>query len=482
MEEFSVDVSEVEVKANNKKNLIIIGSIIGAVVVVAAIIVCVMFFLGSDKKKLAKAMLNLVEDNGSYAETVISTKQLMDIAQRTLYGDCGVEYSVNVSGLENVPATIGVDGELVRRFDDKKMYSTNNLSVMNIDIASLNAYADDTMLYAQVPQLFDNVFMADGASIGKDLNDSVLASLVGVALPEDFEIRPFGDGVKKNIESVDVSQILPKYTSDCLALYKAMDVSHEKGKVQIKLDNGEQIECVVYKVILPVDETNTLLRYLLTDNELGISKKLSLIEEKSANIDINMDMSGVSDIDNYLLETDVNASVWVDTDGYVRKITTDEKVVMKGVSFDLSADYIGAEVETDDIVMAFSGTDGAYTLDVESSLLRDTRGDFETETSISGDFDVTTKIGGKLNYDSINEELDIDIDEFEVSENGKKLFHVSGECKFMDASAKKVELPTEKLTDIMHMSLIDMLDLAAQLQQNAGFLKQLYDMSGGIFG
>jgi len=486
MDEYTQDIIDETTDASSKqktdkKKIIIITAVsVGVALVVAAIIFFV-FFFNNDKKKLVKALGTLVEDSNSYSDAYVPKDKAKELVEEIANGNSSASYSLNLSGIPGLSATIGIDGDVVRRFEDQKLYTTNDISVMNISIASLNAYADGNTLYLQVPEVFDSIFMLKGDTVGKDFNNSIFSSLLGFTLPENLAIKPFGEGKETDVRFLEFSEVMPKYTNDLLSLYKEMDVTHEKKKEPVTLDNGEELECVIYEVALPKTETNTVLMDIFKDDELGISTRLNEIETKLSDESGSLNMSGLSYEDNYRLEGDAHFLVWVDTDGYVRRIKTADTVDMQGIDFDYYVEFIGAEVETDNIKMDISGTDGVSKLDVTSKVKRDALGYYDVTINSNGDYDFDFNAAGKVKYEEEDESVLLVFDDMQLDVDDEEIFHLSGNITFVNADSTKVDIPKENVMDLMNLNLIDLLSLAAQLKENAGYLQQLYELAGGLF-
>ena len=452
---------EEEMLADAKKRtrllVIIITAIVAALAV--AIIVGVSYF-NRPQAKIAKAFGYLAKDMSSYQDEMISPKDLEKYINMVSYGNVDLTYSLNVDGVDGLPTTIGVDGELIRRYDDKLLKSNNSVSAMNINLLDLNLYADGTTIVANVPQISDSNFIFDGQTFAQDFNSSILGTLSGTQLPSDLVIDPFANEKNKDIKIVDSNKLIEKYEDDFKTLYKGIKVSKTGSEVSVTLNDAGKnvISCKEYEIEIQKEALEPLLKKLASDSELGLSDYV--------------------DANDCELGDNVRLNVSLDSDGYIRCIESAQSIVLGQASLYFMVYFTGDERETDMIDITSNYDADNLTYGVKAWIGRDSSGNFDVIADVVGSENVSFTARGNMNYDENAEELTCVLERLQIDLSGDELFHTNGTVKIKNADSERINIPNDNIVDIMNMDLMDIIGLAGDLGSNSENLKNLWEMFG----
>ena len=438
--------------SKNKKIAIII---IAVVLVLLAIIgvLAYKFLIGNDKLKVAKAFKNLSVDEQAYQERIITTSQAEYMINQIIYGDMAADYSINLSGLQDISATLGVDGTLGRKFDDKALSFESTISVMNAKVSDVNVYADDTVLYVNVPLILEETIMADTDGLADNVNNSALAEVVGLRIPDDIDYRPFGDGVKGEIKLIDSGDLLKNHAEDLAKIGETMEVTHDKDKAEIGLSDGTTATCVVYHMTIPMDAIAPILKDIVSQYETSAS-----------------------------LTSDILMSVYVDKDSVIRSLATDIPIVVGDLEINIEAQLTGVDNALDEVSVKASTQDkasaGSSTNEYVCDWSSDPNGKIDTKIKMTGDMDIDASYAGMVGYDSDMEKLSLDIDGLSVSVDGTEQFYVSGDVDITAKDVSVVAPPTNDVIDLLNMNFLEMVKLVAELGKKYEDILNVADLMG----
>ena len=219
----------------------IIISII-SVLVIATGVCAFIWYKGRDRRALNKAFIRLAEDMESRSSEMIPAEDLADMIDEIVYGDAHMDFSVNAAGLDldgylpiKLPidldnVTLGLDGELDRSCSSRELSASGAVSVMNYDLADLQAYVKGEDLYVKVPLLFNTVIPFD---IGEDIFPG----------RESDIIPPVSGGIRGVLRDAEQAR----------GMWDEAEIERNKIKEPITASDGSKLECTVYDVIIPAD-------------------------------------------------------------------------------------------------------------------------------------------------------------------------------------------------------------------------------------
>ena len=255
----------------NLKTAIIIAVI--ALLAIALGVGAFIWYKGRDKRALGKALLRLSEDMESRSSEMIPAEDLADMIDEALYGDSHIDFSVNASGLDLdgfIPVmlpinldnvTLGLDGELDRNCTRRELSASGSVSVMNYELADLQAYVNGEDLYVKVPLLFDSVIPFD---IGEDIFPG----------RESGIIPPVSGGIRGALKEVEVAR----------EMWDRAQIERNKVKEPITASDGTEYQCTVYDVKIPAADDGAAevqalggQEYLIYVDEFSDIRKIKVV-------------------------------------------------------------------------------------------------------------------------------------------------------------------------------------------------------------
>ena len=440
---------------------------------VAAIAIAVPVILRSpfgSKVRVEKAIAEFASDMENTSEKTISAHEMEEMINMVMYGDSHMKYSLNVSGIEQLPVTLGVDGETTRFFDERIMESSDTLSVMNYDISEMEIVASDNDLYLYIPAFSDSYYMVDTENFAEQVNGSEITGMLGITVPEG-DYRPFGDGISKDIHLTTGEAFAEKYSDEIQVITENMQVKRLADETEVELINGDTVNCRTYRVIIPNEYADSLLSSVIID-ELY---RNPMWAERIAGED--------GTIDSIEVEKDIELELQIDTSGHIRAIDTASAIQITGAAFEIHAEYTGDKHVTDAMTVSVkSKTVIAGRNNLELTKVVSDDGYVQVNAYVSGDYEAGFSFDGYLDY-SNSGELQADINKLGVSYEGKDVVRVSGDIDIEPAKKKasEIEIPQGNTVDLFNMSILDMLGIASDLGSSWDSLKDLYSLFGGLF-
>jgi len=460
------EIREEGMSSKTKLGLIGIGA--GVAVAIALIVVIAVFGLGSDKKKLSKAFNNMKKD--IEAQQVMSANEKEAVLNALYYGNVDVEYSVNVGEIPNVPVTIGIDGKLDRSFEDKKMSSTNSLSVMNSPVSEMEVYADGTDLYVHLPILLDSTIKADTQDFAKKFNESAIVELLGTTLPEDLDIRPFGDGTARYIEVREMSDVAKACEPQIKTVISNMETGHDSGSTEVMLADGTSTKVKTYHVTFKKDDVQALWDAFYSETATSLPDSSSLDNLKSLGVP---DVDSIkSNYENISVDSDVMLTITVDKTKQIRNISTESPVVINGKDTIIDISFDGADSCTD----KFAITAMVDSQQVVCTYENVSDGSKLISLNEYGQTDTRMTLMYSSAYE--NDELSTDISKFSVASGDKTLMQMSGHIDVNVGQAVITAPPTQDVIDILNLGLMDILSIAGELSQKYEGISDVMSMLG----
>lgn len=217
--------------------------------------------------------------------------------------DSSLNFSTELAMLGKT--TLGVDTDFYKDMHARELNADTTISLMNMELAHVNIYADDEVFCFSIPELFLEDMYIENENVVSQYNHSILAELGSESSMEDFSIDLFGDGDGR-IQARDwrdLESIWDQLVTDLEACREGMTM--------------EKVEKGLYRVKLPGKETDRLVK-----NFLDSYGKLSGVEEElqdlwkeyktvlSSDISLLLEINGRR-IDSIMLEEPVK--LWDDT-------------------------------------------------------------------------------------------------------------------------------------------------------------------------
>lgn len=386
-----------------------------------------------------------------------------------------------IFGDTTIDTTMGIDTDFYKDMHAKELSADTSLSVMNIEFAHLNIYANDEVFCFSLPELFIEDMYIENENVISQYNNSILAGGSELDM-EDFSINLFPDenaGIKMR-DWRNLSTALGGFEKDFSAFQDAMTV--------------EKVEKGLYRVSYPAKETDRMLKSLLENYG-----KLSGTEEE---LDVWKEYKT-------LVLSDVNLLFEIDNNNRIDSIMLENPLeVLDGeASFEAEVFFLGEERSVDKVQGKFVGNgldgktreaiwqvqevcdDDAYDVDVDIKLTEEDKTIGKLKFVMNCDA-VKEKVGITCSFKDEDSEMDIvlkssiddydkgesieiDLDEITVSfisdDDNESSFKISGDI-LVEPLQGKIEPSVEPETAFFEMSLYDWMDI----------VKELSDAYGGI--
>ena len=229
-------IPEIEDKPNKKRKLVL-GIAAVCIVAVVAVIVVVAKVYFSENRALVKGLQHLAAE----------LQEQQELTEQNKTGAVNEVTSFNVS-VDDLPVTLGIDTQIRYDVDARKLRSSMDISVMNMNLAKVEIYGEDETLAVAVPTIWEQNFVFDTKQIDRQYNNSLLAEKWGRIdeLPE-ISLDLFAER-----ESLPWQEMV----AHCLEILKELEIERieEKIAVNIPEKDNKQYQCSQYRVVMPAAE------------------------------------------------------------------------------------------------------------------------------------------------------------------------------------------------------------------------------------
>ncbi len=263
-----IQIPEIEDKTNKKwKPAVGIAAVCIAAVVAVIIVVAKVYF--SENRALVKGLQNLAAE----------LQERQELTKQNETGAVNAETTFNVN-IEDLPVTLGIDTQILRDIESRKLRASTEVSVMNMNLGKIEIYGEDETLAVAVPTIWEQNFVFDTKQIDRQYNDSLLAEKWGRL-----------DGIPEiSLDLFAERERMPwqELVTHCLEILKDLEIERieEKTAVNIPEKDNKQYQCSQYRVVLPVTEIRGIewdvsdenMILLLSIDENGRIVQISLVE------------------------------------------------------------------------------------------------------------------------------------------------------------------------------------------------------------
>ncbi len=229
-------IPEIEDKPNKKRKLAVGIAAVCMVAVVAVVVVIAKVYF-SENRALVKGLQNLAAE----------LEERQELTEQNKTGAVNAETSFNVS-MEDLPVTLGIDTQILRDVEARKLRTTTEVSVMNMNLGKIEIYGEDETLAVAVPTIWEQNFVFDTKQIDRQYNDSLLAEKWGRldGLPEiSLDLFAEREGLPWH-----------ELVSHCLEILKDLEIERIEEKIAVNIPemDNKQYQCSQYRVVMPVTE------------------------------------------------------------------------------------------------------------------------------------------------------------------------------------------------------------------------------------
>ncbi|MBD5502811.1 MAG: hypothetical protein HDR09_03380 [Lachnospiraceae bacterium] len=442
---------------------IVIGAACVLVLIVALLIGGIVYLRSTPAYKISRGFRNLGKEmsqtQNRLVEKIGINELLLMMQEEGSHVDSSLNFATDLPLLGNT--TIGIDTDFYKDMQDKELNADTTLSLMNMDFAHLNIYADEENFCFSLPELFLENMYIENEHVVSQYNNSILAQLGSQSSMEDFSIELFEDADNKvrPQEWRNLDKIWENFEGDLEACKEGMTI----GKVEKGL----------YRVTLPQKETDKLLKDLLDSYaEMGgVEEMQDLWKDYKkllcSDISLLFEING-SRIDSIMLEEPVslwdnNASIEGELFflGEVRSIDKVQgKVTIGGVD-GKKREMLGQIEQISDSDTYQMNMDIKYSEEEESGKIKfimncdAARDEFDMTFTVKDDTDdIEVALEGSLDDIVAGESLEISLDKVTFSTDDEEVYRISGDIA-IEPLRDKIKPTVKPDTAFFEMSLSD---------------------------
>lgn len=472
---------------------IAVGIVCALVVMIGIGVGVLAYYRSTPSYKISKGFQNLAKEIVQIGNPLADKIDVSDIL-RMMQEDGGhVETKLNF--LVNVPSfgetTLGVDTDFYKDVHAKEMSADTSFSVMNIDFAHLNIYANDEVFCFSVPELFMENLYIENENVVSQYNDSIFGNFYPSYM-EDFSINLFPDE-NKRVSLRDLKNL-------------SVDYGNFDGHLEAFLDKMtiEKAEKGLYRVTFPQHETDRVVKDLLEysiqlyGNDQTLEELTEALKEYTNFVDSDVsflfEIDGKNRIKSIMLESpiemlDGDASIEGELlfRGETRSIDKIQgKIAVNGADgkptealwqIQLTADDDEYRMDMDLKLSEAEKTLGKMKYVMDCDAVKDR---FDFSYSLKTDrMEVSAVIEGSIDDYEKGESIEIDLDKAEVSYTSATetidVIKISGDIS-IEPLKNTIKPSVEPETAFFEMSYLDWLGIIYQLDDEyGGLLGSLYD-------
>lgn len=455
---------------------IVIGVACALVFIMALLIGGMVYLRSKPVYKISMGFRNLGKEmdqtQNRLVEKIGINELLLMMEEEGSHVDSSLNFATELPLLGST--TLGIDTDFYKDMQAKELNADTTLSLMNMDFAHLNIYADEENFCFSLPELFLENMYIENEHVVSQYNNSILAQLGSPSSMEDFSIDLFADADDKirPQEWRDLDKIWEKFEGDLTACKEGMTIA--------KVEKG------LYRVTLPQKESDRLLKDLL-DSYVEINDALEMQDLwddyknlLSSDIGLLFEMNG-SRIDSIMLEEPV--SMWDNTAsiggelfflGEARSIDKVQgKITIEGVD-GKTREVIGQIKQTSDSDIYQMDVDVKYSEEEESGKIKfvmncdAVRDEFDMIFSVKDSADdMEIALEGSLDDIVEGESLEINLDQVTFSTDDEEVYRVSGDIA-IEPLQDKIKATVKPETAFFEMSLYDWEEIINKLDDAYG--------------
>lgn len=448
---------EVKKKKDNKGNKKLLIGAIGAVAVVAAIIVLVVCAAGkSPKERFIKSMEVLAAELQKSGPSWQKEVDYEAIAKAIYTDPVSIGAELNLTVPEQL--TVGVDILHDSDYPNKLSNTNVEISVYNIPLVEADITLDEDMWYIGLPDLLDEVYSIDGATLGKDYNASDWAyEYFGLFVEEDYVWEGFTG--PENVGEADAE--FTEMFAESVAKIKENMVVEEEEKPEL---NGKFSAEDYLRVVLKKEDINALMEDIFAFyEESGYMEAQEMyFPELAGDIELLVALDKKDRIvaiygQEPLAFAEDSLGEWEYEILFTGKEeVTDHVVIALSVSMDEASTSVIMEYDRtkkDDVYgnelsVIFSADDGAETAVMEISYARewnqaDKKFKDLVEMTMDGE-SYSVEIKGSFKDIVAGEQFTMDLSKLAVYANDTELFKVTGEVSIAPFHGE-INVPAEHI-------------------------------------
>lgn len=458
--------------------------VIGLVCAAAAVLVigggAIAYFRSTPSYKVGKGLQNLVRDFTQIKNPLTDKLGVDELAQMLREDGGHIEASLDCSAdVVSEDITLGVDVDFYKDMRNKELSADTSFSVMNVDLAHLDLYANDEVFCFSLPELYMENMYIRNENVVSQYNASIFGQLYPLDI-EDFTIDLFAD---------DGGSLSFKDWKNLSSSLGSLEKRIEACKEAMTLEKSGK---GVYRAVFPAKECDRLLKCLV-DN-------------------IYSEGEGPDDLYDYdqLITSDVSFLFEIDGRNHIESILLEEPVEMLDGEASMAGEifFLGEENSIDKIQgkLEVTGLDGRtrkvlcqvqqssdsehYQMDIDLKWVEEEETFWKMKWIVDNDaaadeFEITCTMEDGIDdmellvsgsFDDIvsGERMDLDLDNITYSMNGQDYIKITGDVSVEPLSGS-VRSKVDADTAFFEMTEEDLLYILYQLNEDTGILGYLLD-------
>lgn len=460
---------------------VMIGIVCAVVAVLGIGLGAVAYFRSTPSYKVAKGLQKLAVEFARISNPLSDKLGMEDLAQMMREDGGHIKTSLDCStDVWSGNITLGVDMDLYKDVKGKELSADTSLSVMNIELANLDLYANDEVFCFSLPQLYLEDMYIENENVVSQYNSSVFGQIYPLDM-EDFSIDLFADGGGRSSvrDWRDLSSALGDLEDRIEACREAMTIE--------KAGKG------LYRVTFPAKESNRFLKSLLDniDTEDGAETMRQLKEYDKlivSDVSFLFEIGRQNRIESIVLEKAVEM---LDGEAAVggEIFFAGENAGIDKIQGKLSVD--GLDGRTREVLCQLEQTSVSDASEMELNLKWVEEGETGWKVNVvtdcdavSDEFDLSCTLEDKAEvvtftasagFDDIvkGKSLEIDLDEITLAIDGEEYFKVTGDVSVEPLSGG-VRSDVEPKTAFFEMTGEDLMGIIYRLNEDLGFLDYLW--------
>lgn len=455
---------------------IVIGAACVLVLLVAILIGGIVYLRSTPAYKISRGFRNLGKEMSQTQNRLVEKIGINEMIQMMKEEGSHVDSSLNFA--TELPfvgrTTLGIDTDYYKDMQAKELNADTTLSLMNMDFAHLNIYADEENFCFSIPELFLENMYIENENVVSQYNNSVLAQLGSRSRMKDFSIELFAD---------TKARLRPQEWRSLDKLWEKTEGDLEDCKEGMTIAEVEQ---GMYRVTFPRKETDRLLKDILDSyvEMSGVEESQYFWKEYKrllcSDVNLLFEIKGRR-IDSITLEEPV--SLWDNTAsiegelffmGDVRSIDNVQgKVTIEGVD-GKTRKVIGQVKQTADRDTYQMDMNIKYSEEEESSKIKFVmncdadRDEFDMTLSMKDSADdMEIALEGRLDDIVKGESLEISLDQLTFSTDDEEAYRISGDIA-IEPLQDKIKATVKPETAFFEMSLYDWEEIIDKLDDEYG--------------
>ena len=257
-----------------------VACVCAAAFILCAVIYSIWAYKTGDEREQRRALRRLDKDASEVLGAGLSDGGLKKLVNDLVYGQIHADYRLDISGIPEIPYTVGTDGSLDRDAHKKQMSAHADLSVMNYHVHHADIYVQGQQAYICMQDEENGDYTIDFNNISGVINSSGKMQEIGVRIPKGFMINlfPERDNMAVKPGSGDAAgeypDNAPLLSGDDTDIIIETDDKHDIRSIRGTVASGSTYQIILDGENIPIEHLtltadNIPAKYLFNTEEIG---------------------------------------------------------------------------------------------------------------------------------------------------------------------------------------------------------------------